>query len=130
MSPWAVRKTTGSGSSAWASASCNSRPPGPGICRSSTAQPTASKRRRVRNCSAEPKVSTWFSGPAAAGQSAEKRRIVIQQIDDRRDLTLDLALGGWRLRESCGLFLFEASYRREALQWAPDPYLKRIVYQA
>jgi hypothetical protein len=32
-------------------------------------------------------------GPEAAGQSAEKRRIVVHQIDDRRALTLDLALG-------------------------------------
>jgi len=31
--------------------------------------------------------------PETVGQSAQKRRIVIHQIDDRRSLTLDLALG-------------------------------------
>src|SRR5215510_1368862 len=54
-----VTKITGKGSLDRLSASCNSRPLGLDICRSSTTQPAASQQSPLRNSSAEPNVSTW-----------------------------------------------------------------------
>ena len=61
MSPWPVRKISGSALSIFLSASCNSSPLKPGIWRSTIAQPGESAGGRLcRNLEAESKVLTSY----------------------------------------------------------------------
>ena len=83
MSRWAVTKITGKGSSDRLSASCNSRPPVPCICRSSTTQPTASETVAFEEFLRQSKgFDSVIRSLETTGQGAEKRGIVIHQINN------------------------------------------------